>query len=153
MPVPAAGIEGRPVNDGTLGVLHRENKRREMTSVVICAVGLMLGVTLSGCAPAAKTIAGHARSERTDVFTAVLAAAPIPDGFAEGVIAAYSNTRFGGVEPVASPGPARGCPAYLFLVNIDGEAVQWSVEGTAHHRPASVNGLSSRGPQARDGVK
>jgi hypothetical protein len=146
MPVPAAGIEGRAVNDGTPGVLHGVNKRREMKSAVICAVGLMLGVTLSGCAPAAQTTAGHARSERTDVFTAVLAAATIPDGSAEGVIAAYSNGRFAGVEPCASPGPARGCPAYLIPVNSDGQAVPWSVEGTAHHRPASVDGMSSRDP-------
>ena len=92
------------------------------------------------------------QSERTDVFTEVVSEGPAPAGFADVVIRASIKTPLVGITPCVK----RVCAwkrDFPFLVNIDGQAVLWKVEGQKHVLPEYVDGKTSRDPEAGEGMK
>jgi hypothetical protein len=100
-----------------------------------------------------KQISRMSQSERVDVFTEVTADGPAPSGFSDVVIKASIKTPLEGYYSLESKESAHGKPDYTFLVNIDGQAVQWKVAGQKHELPAFIDGKTSRDPEAGEGMK
>ena len=114
---------------------------------------IAIGIILTGCGVATKDIARMSQSEKTDVFTEVISGEPAPAGYADVVIKASLKTPLAGYYPLESKRSARGKEIYPIVVNIDGQAVQWQVEGKKHVLPEYVYGKTSRDPEAGEGMK
>jgi hypothetical protein len=63
------------------------------------------------------------------------------------------KTPLPGYYPLESKASAHGKAVYPFLINIDGQAVMWQVEGRKHPLPKYVDGKTSRDPEAGEGMK
>ena len=114
---------------------------------------IAIGITLVGCGATTKEIARMSQSERAGVFIEVVSEGPIPAGYADIVIRSSVKTPVAGYYPFESKRSARGQTVYPFVVNIDGQAVQWQVEGQKHVLPEYVDGKTSRDPEAGEGMK
>ena len=114
---------------------------------------LAIVITLAGCGATAKEIARMSQSERTDVFTEIVSEGPIPAGYADMIIRASLKTPLAGYYPLESKRTSHGKEIYPFLVNIDGQAVLWQVEGRKNLLPEYVDGKTSRNPEAGEGMK
>jgi hypothetical protein len=123
--------------------------KRLSTSIL----AVLLGLTLTGCGAAAKTIALKSQSERTDIFTEVSGTETIPTGYADLTITSNIKTHPEGYYIGESKESAHGKAAYPFLINIDGQAVLWRVAGDKHQLPKYVDGKTSRNPEAGEGMK
>jgi hypothetical protein len=109
---------------------------------------------LSGCGTASREIQQKSQSEKTDVFTEVKDGGTIPKGFADLVIKANIKTHIEGYYILESKESLHGKEKYPFLVNIDGQAARWEVEGIKDIKPAyDADGKTSRDPEAREGFK
>jgi len=123
--------------------------RNRTTMIMIVAVlGLM-----AGCGATARTITAMSQSKRTDVFQEAPGGGSIPAGYADMVIKASMKTPLEGNDGEGSRGPAHGREAYPFLINIDGQAVLWKVEGEKHQLSRYVEGTASHDPEAGEGMK
>lgn len=107
---------------------------------------IAIGITLVGCGAARKEIAMMSQSAGTDVFTEAPAEGTVPTGFGDLIIKASIKT------PLESKEPMYGKPGYPFLLNIDGQAVLWMVEGRKHVLPKYMDGATSRDPEAGEGM-
>ena len=114
---------------------------------------LSIGITLAGCGVTAKEIARMSQSERNDVFTEIASEGSVPAGYADLVIRASLKTPHAGYYPLESTGFSHGKAVCNFLINIDGQAVKWQVEGQKHVLPEYVDGKTSRDPEAGEGMK
>lgn len=107
----------------------------------------------AGCGSTTKEIARMSQSEKMGVFAEVISEGPAPAGYADVVIKASLKTPLAGYYPFESKGSAQGKAIYAFLINIDGQAVQWQEQGQKHLLPEYVNGKTSRDPEAGKGMK
>lgn len=115
----------------------------------IALLGLMVG-----CGATAKMIAAKSQSERADVFTEVTDAGALPQGLAVLIVKANIKTHEAGYYIAESDASLHGKPGYPFLVNIDGQAALWKVDGRLDVKPAyDEQGGTSTDPEARTGVK
>lgn len=124
-----------------------------MKNLVPVAIMIIVMTILASCGATTKEIARMSQSERTDVFTEVASEGSTPTGYADVVIKASLKTPLAGYYPLESNGSARGKAVYPFLMNIDGQAVRWQVEGQKHHLPEYVDGKTSHDPEAGEGMK
>jgi hypothetical protein len=108
---------------------------------------------LSGCGAAARTIAARSTNERSDVFTEVAGNEAAPSGYADMLITASIKTHLEGFYVGESRTSMHGKEEYPFLINIDGQAVLWKVEGRKHELPEYVDGGTSKDPEAGEGIK
>jgi hypothetical protein len=97
----------------------------------------LLVMYLSGCGHAMKVIHEKEHSLRADVFTEIREDRIVPEGFADLSIKASIKTHDVGYffEPESS---LHGKPGYPFVINIDGQAVIWKVEGEEESTPLYV---------------
>jgi hypothetical protein len=96
----------------------------------------------------------NSQSERTDVFVELKDGEPIPTGFADLMITANIKTPLAGYYVLESEESLHGKPGYPFLINIDGQAALWKIDGVKEDKPAyNQNGKTSRDPEAREGMK
>ncbi len=114
---------------------------------------IAIGIILTGCGVATKDIARMSQSEKTDVFTEVISGESAPAGYGDVVIKASLKTPLAGYYPLESKSSARGKEIYPFVLNMDGQAVHWQVEGQKHVLPEYVYGKTSRDPEAGEGMK
>jgi len=125
-----------------------------MKRLLIFFVAILTGLSLHGCGTTAKEIQMRAQSEKTDIFTEVKNGGTIPKGFADLVIKANIKTHIEGYYILESKESAHGKQKYPFLVNIDGQAARWEVEGIKDIKPAyEADGKTNRDPEAREGFK
>lgn len=125
-----------------------------MKKLMILVIATTMGAALVGCGAATKEIARKSQSERTDVFTEVTAEGAAPAGFVDLVIKASIKTPPEGYYVLEPKGSARGKPGYPFLLNIDGQAVLWKVDGQKETIPLyDENGKTSHDPDAGAGMK
>ncbi|MHB8844360.1 MAG: hypothetical protein ACYC7L_06375 [Nitrospirota bacterium] len=116
------------------------------------AVVLAIAV-LAGCSGAAKVIDAKSRSERTDVFTEATAGVR-SQGFVDMVLKANIKTHEAGYYIGESSKSLHGKAGYPFVLNIDGQAVVWNVDGQKDVKPAyDENNKTSKDPEARTGIK
>jgi len=107
---------------------------------------------LAACGATTKEIARMSQRERTDIFVEI-SEGQAPAGYADMVIRAAIKTPLAGYCPLESKDPAHGKDIYPILVNIDGQAVLWMVEGRKHVLPEYVDGKTSHDPEAGEGMK
>ena len=122
---------------------------RHLELMILIAVG----ITLVGCGATTKEIARMSQSASTDIFAEVPADGTVLAGFGNLIIRASLKTPLAGYYSFESKGSAHGKAAYPFLINIDGQAVLWQVEGRKHLLPKYVDGKTNRDPEAGEGMK
>ena len=94
------------------------------------------------------------RSAKKNILTEVKDGGSIPNGLAELTIRANIKTHIEGYYILESKESQHGKQNYPFLVNIDGQAVQWEVDGIKDIKPAyAADGKTSRDPEAWEGFK
>jgi hypothetical protein len=123
-------------------------RNRLTISMIVVALGLMVG-----CGASAKMITAKSQSEKTDVFTDVSGNEAAPSGYADVLITANIKTHLEGYYSGESETSSHGKEVYPFLINIDGQAVLWKVAGKKHELPRYVDGITSRDPEAGNGMK
>lgn len=124
-------------------------RNRIVISMIVVSLVLM-----AGCGAAAKMITAKSQSERTDVFTEVADTGARPQGFADMIVKANIKTHEAGYYRAESEKSLHGKPGYPFVLNIDGQAVVWNVDGQKDVKPAyDKDGKTSLDPEARDGMK
>ena len=114
---------------------------------------LAIAITIAGCGATAKEIARMSQSVRKDVFAEIISEGPAPAGFADLVIRASLKTPPAGYYFFESKAFSHGKAVETFLINIDGQAVLWQVEGGKHVLPEYVDDKTSRDPEAGEGMK
>ena len=115
---------------------------------------MMLGIVVAGCGTAAKELRAKLQSEKTDVFTEISIGGAIPKGFADLKIMANIKTHIVGYYILESKESLHGNEKYPFLINIDGQAARWEVDGIRDIKPAyDQDGKTSHNPEAREGIK
>ena len=124
-------------------------RNRIAISMIVVALGLIVG-----CGASARMIAAKSQSERADVFTEVTDTGARPQGFADMIVKANIKTHEAGYYIAESGKSLHGKPGYPFLLNIDGQAVVWKVDGQKDVKPAyDEQGKTSKDPEARTGIK
>ncbi len=125
-----------------------------MKSLMKYLMATIMGITLIGCGATTKELTKMSRSERTDVFTEVSAEGTASSGFVDLVIKASIKTHLEGYYTLESKKSVHGKPGYPFLVNIDGQAGLWTVDGQKELIPLyDEKGKTSRDPDAGAGMK
>jgi hypothetical protein len=114
----------------------------------------IISLMLIGCGAAAKEIRVKTQTERTDVFTEIRNADVPSRGFAVLTIKATIKTNLPGYYEFESKDSLHEKPGYPFLINIDGQAETWKVDGRKESMPLyDKDGKTSRDPDAGEGVK
>ena len=109
---------------------------------------------LIGCGAAAKEIRIKTQTERTDVFTEVKNTDALSQGFAVLTIKATIKTHLEGYYVLESKDSPHGKPGYLFLININGQAETWKVDGQKESLPLyDKDGKTILDPDAGEGIK
>jgi hypothetical protein len=112
-----------------------------------------IGIILAGCVSTTKEIARMTTSTRTDVFVEVTEG-NAPPGFVDLVIKTSIKISLEEHDALESKTPAQKKPGYLFLLNIDGQAVLWIADGQKETIPLyDENGKTSHDPDAGTGMK
>jgi hypothetical protein len=124
---------------------------RNYTAYICVAV---LSALLTGCGATAKLIAAKSQSERGDVFTDVTNGDAKPQGYVDLIVKADIKTHEADYYIGESGRSLHGKPGYPFVLNIDGQAMTWKVDGQKDVKPAyNEDGTTSRDPEARLGIK
>ena len=117
-------------------------------------VVMALLIFLGGCGTALKEITTKSLSERTDVFSEVKESGAPPAGYADIMVKASLKTHLEGYYSLESGKSLHGKPGYPFLLNIDGQAVVWRVDGEREATPLyDERGSTRNDPEAGDGIK
>lgn len=125
-----------------------------MKRQLICYVAILVGLSLTGCGATAKEIHMKSQSERNDVFREAKAGEAVPKGFVDMAIKASIKTHHEGHYPFEPKDQFHGNPDYPFLINIDGQAAIWKVNGSTDHIPLyDESGKRRTDPEAGNGVK
>lgn len=118
------------------------------------AMAILAGMILLGCGATAGEIQRKSESSKADIFAEIRDGETMPKGFAELRIKANIKTHVEGYYIGESKKSLHGKQGYPFLVNIDGQAVVWKVEGVKDSKPKyKEDGKTSRDPEAGEGMK
>ena len=147
------GRSGAVVLRASRGQSRGRKGETTMKNIIRLSLAIAISISIVACADSMKQISRMSQSERVDVFTEVTADEPVPSGFSDVVIKASIKTPLEGYYSLESKESAHGKPDCTFLVNIDGQAVQWKVAGQKHELPAFIDGKTSRDPEAGEGMK
>jgi len=112
---------------------------------------LFLIIALTGCGTGAREIALKSQSDRTDVFKEVYGGVPIPKEFVELTIKSSIKTHLEGYYLLESRS-LHGKPGYPFVLNIDGQAVMWKVDGQKENTP-TYDESGKRSPEGGEGMR
>jgi len=99
-----------------------------MRLIVFALLG-MLACLFAGCSTASEQIRTKMLSERTDIFQETEGIGPPPKGMADLVIKTQIKTTVEGFYILESKDSPHGKPKYSFVFNIDGQVVEWKVDG------------------------
>lgn len=124
-----------------------------MKRLTLILMAITIGTVLLSCSTAMKEIVRKGQSEQAGVFIEVVSEGPIPAGYADIVIRSSVKTPVSGYYLFESKRSARGQAVCPFVINIDGQAVQWQVEGQKQVLPEYVDGKTNRDPEAGEGMK
>jgi hypothetical protein len=124
-------------------------KKKIVISMIVVSLALMVG-----CGATVKMITGKSQSGRADVFTEVTDDGARPQGFADLIVKANIKTHEAGYYIAESGKSLHGKQGYPFVLNIDGQAEVWKVDGRKDVKPAyDEQGKTSKDPEARAGIK
>jgi hypothetical protein len=114
----------------------------------------VLLVMVVGCGSAAREIKMKSQVEKTGVFTEISDAEAPPQGFANLLLKATIKTHLENYYILESKEAIHGKQGYPFLINIDGQAETWKVEGKQDSLPLyDKEGKTSHDPEAGEGIK
>src|SRR3990172_1459196 len=115
---------------------------------------VLIVLIIAGCGSAANRSQVKSRGERAGVFTEIDAAEAHQKGFVALIVKADLKTHLDGYYILESKESRHGKQGYPFIISIDGQAVEWKVDGVRDARPAyDKTGETSRDPEAREGIK
>ncbi len=114
---------------------------------------VVLGIALASCSPALKEIKAKSRSEKTGVFHEVKDNAAPPGGFADLTIKADVKTHLEERYLIEAEGTFHGKPLYPMVINIDGQAAVWEVEGQTEDAPEYYDENGKKNPERGKGMK
>jgi len=124
-----------------------------MNKIISVVFMLILAGMLVGCGATARKISRLSQSQHSDVFSEISGSGEVQAGSADLIIRANIKTHAEGYFAFESRDSLHGKSGYPFLVNIDGQAATWKVDGVKDVKPKyDQNGKTSRDPEAGDGV-
>lgn len=115
-------------------------------------MAVFLGFAFVGCATNEPLIKAYSHSNRDDIFSEVTGQGAIPKGYADLEIHASIKTCPEGYflfEPMDS---VQGKPGYPFLLNVDGQAVTWKVDGLQEISPRYFKD-GGKNPEGGTGIR
>lgn len=113
----------------------------------------ILGIALIGCSGGLREITAKSQSERAGVFKEAQDSGPAPQGVAEVILKAEIKTHLEDHYLLEKAGTYHGAPRYPMLVNIDGQATTWEVEGQKESAPTYIDKSVKRNPERGEGMK
>ena len=125
-----------------------------MNKILSVVFMLVLTGMLVGCGATASKIGRLTQSQHLEVFSEISGSGEVPPGFVDLILRANIKTHVEGYYAFESKDSLHGKPGYPFLLNIDGQAVVWRVEGERETTPLyDERGKISNNPEAGDGVR
>ncbi|MDQ5986342.1 MAG: hypothetical protein CSYNP_02063 [Syntrophus sp. SKADARSKE-3] len=116
---------------------------------IIAASAIVLG-----CGAIAREIQKKTVSSRDNIFSEIKQREPLPKDSSRLTIKANIKTHLEGYYWGESKGSHHGKANYPFVVNIDGQAVVWYVDGFRDSMPKyDKDGETSHNPEAGEGIK
>ena len=115
----------------------------------------VVGLALAGCASnasRAELIKDRSESNRKDVFIEVNEKGVVPKAYADLVIEASIKTHAEGYYLFEPRDSLHGKPDYPFLLNIDGQAVIWKIDGREETAPRYTPS-GEKNPEGGTGIK
>jgi hypothetical protein len=112
---------------------------------------LVLMIALGGCA-ATQQIKIKSHSERTDIFREVREEGEIPNGCADLIIQASLKTHLEGFYMFELEESFHGKPRFPFLINVDGQAILWEINGQREIAPY-YDEKGRKNPEGGDGMR
>ena len=114
-------------------------------------LGALIG-GLAGCGLTAREIRNRSLSERTDVFEEVKEENPLPAGYVDLVVRTSIKTHLEGYYFFEAQETFHGKPGYPFLINIDGQARIWKIDGQKEFIP-QFDEQGRRGVEGGEGYR
>jgi hypothetical protein len=115
-------------------------------------MAVLLGFALVGCATNAPLIEARSHSNRDGIFSEVVGQGAIPKGYADLEIQASIKTRPEGYFLFEPRDSVQGKPGYPFLLNVDGQAVTWKVDGLQEITPQYLED-GGKNPEGGTGIR
>jgi len=113
---------------------------------------MTVGTVLAGCMTTSQFMKAKSQSARTDVFSEIDGTEAIPKGYAVLEIKATIKTHAEGFYLLEAKDSLHGKKGYPFVLNIDGQAVVWKVDGEEEIAPVyHENG--GRNPEGGAGIR
>ncbi len=100
-----------------------------MRSVNGFLLAAIVGTVLAGCMTTSQFMQAKSQTERTDVFSEIGGKEAIPKRYAALEIKATIKTHTEGFYLLESKDSLHGKKGYPFVLNIDGQAIVWKVDG------------------------
>jgi hypothetical protein len=113
---------------------------------------ITVGTVLAGCMTTSQFMTAKSQTARNDVFSEADVKGAIPNGYADLEISASIKTHTEGFYPLESRDSLHGKKGYPFVLNIDGQAVVWKVDGREETIPIHFE-KGGRIPEGGTGVK
>jgi len=112
----------------------------------------IVGTVLTGCMTTSQFMGAKSQTARNDIFSEVDKKGAIPNGYADLEISASVKTHVEGYYPIESKDSLHGKKGYPFVLNIDGQAVVWKVDGREETIPIHFE-KGGRNPEGGTGVR
>jgi len=117
-----------------------------------CSLLGICGILLLSCGTALKEISLRSQIERTDIFKEVQEGEIKSGEFADLTIRASIKTHLEGHYLLESKSSLHGKAGYPFLINIDGQAATWKVDGQKENTP-TYDESGKRPPEGGEGMR
>jgi hypothetical protein len=115
-------------------------------------MAVLLAVALVGCATNAPLIKARSHSNRDGIFSEVTGQGTIPKGNTDLEIHASIKTRPEGYFLFEPRDSVQGKPGYPFVLNVDGQAIIWKVDGVEEITPRYLED-DGRNPEGGTGIR
>lgn len=123
-----------------------------MRRTAVLLVASIAGAILAGCVTTSQFMKARSQSARTDVFGEVGEKDAVPREYAVLEIRASIKTHTEGFYLHESRNSLHGKKGYPFVLNIDGQAVVWKIDGREETIPFYFE-KGGRNPEGGTGVK
>jgi len=117
-----------------------------------CSLLGICGILLLSCGTALKEMSLRSQSEHTDIFKEVQEGEIIPGEFVELTITSSIKTHLEGYYLLESKRSLHGKPGYPFVINMDGQAATWKVDGQKENSP-TYDQKGKRFPEGGEGMR
>lgn len=117
-----------------------------------CSLLAICGILLLSCGTALKEITLKSQSERADIFKEVQEREVKSGEFVDLTITSSIKTHVEGHYLLESKKSLHGKAGYPFLINIDGQAAAWKVDGQIENVPM-YDEMGKRVPEGGEGMR